>query len=406
MKSTYDIARRLFAGQGKSDASRPAVRVAVVSIMLGVMVMMLTFSIVYGFKATVREKAIGFGGHIQLVNFDNNSTYEMQPIAYSDSLLNHLRTLPGVVDVAPFATKPGIIKTDEAFQGVVLKGLAETDEFFARHLISGRMPEEMNEVLLSKMLAKMLHLEQDDRFYCYFIGDDVRVRRFTIVGIYDTQLADYDKLFLIGDIAQVRQLNDWDDHQASGIEVRIADFDDLEQVSDEVFFATCNRLDEDGNAFYMQTVEEKNPAIFSWLSLLDMNVVVIVLLMLAVSAMGIISGLIILILDSIRMIGTMKAMGATNRYLRKIFLWQAAMLICKGMLWGNVIGLIICALQYFFHLVPLDPATYYVAYVPIQWCWGKWILLDLGTLFVTLILLLLPSAIIAHISPAKVMRYE
>lgn len=407
--------------------ARPAVRVAVGGIALGVAVMLVTLGVVYGFKESIREKVIGFGGHIQVVNFDNNNTYEMQSIVASDSLLNALRAIDGVVSADAFCTKPGIIKTEDAFEGVVLKGVGgvvplsreatapltqvgscrdEYDAFFERNLVRGRMGSEAREVVLSERLCKKLRLDVDSTFFCYFVEDDVRVRKFLITGVYDTEFADYDDLFVIGQIGVIRQLNGWADDEASGIEVRIGDFGDLERVADAVYYATANRLDANGNAYYTQTIEEQNPTIFAWLRLLDMNVVVIIVLMLAVSAMNIISGLIILILGSIQMIGLLKSLGADDRFIRRIFLTEAAFLVGKGMVWGNVLGLLICAMQYFLHVIPLDPASYYVSYVPIAWKWGAWIALNAGTLVLIMLTLLLPSSIVSRISPAKVMHFE
>lgn len=389
--------------------SKPAVRVAVGGIALGVAVMIITLSVVFGFKETIREKVTGFGGHIQIVNFDNNNTYEMQPIHLSNSLLNSIRITPNVASAEPFCTKPGIIKTGNAFQGIVLKGTERrdsTDTFFQQNLIAGRLPQNPKEVLISASLGRKLQLGLDSSFYCYFVEEQVRVRKLTICGIYDTQFADYDNLFIIGDISVIRQLNQWAEDQASGIEIRVSDFSKLQEVDDRLYFLTANRLDEDGNAYYTQTIEEQNPTIFSWLALLDMNVIVIILLMLAVSGINIISGLIILILNSIQMIGILKALGADNRFIRKIFLTEAGFLISKGMLWGNLLGIGLCAIQYFLHVVPLDPASYYVSYAPISWTWGAWILLNAGTMLLTMLILVIPSSIVSKISPARVMHFE
>ena len=421
MRAEYEIAKRMHFsdndpggqadnGSGVNSASgrkmaRPAVRVAVGGIALGVAVMIVTLAVVFGFKQTIRDKVIGFGGHVQVVNFDNNSTYEMQPILVTDSLLTRLRAIPGVVSAEPFCTKPGIIKTDDAFQGIVLKGTTDL-AFFAQNLTAGRLPENPKEVLLSERLCRKLRLGLDSTFYCYFVEEEVRVRRVSISGVYDTEFADYDDMFVIGDMAMIRQLNRWEDTQASGIEVRISDFDRLDEVAEEVYFATANRMDDEGNAYYTQTIEDLNPTIFAWLRLLDMNVVVIIILMLAVSAMNIISGLIILILGGIQTIGLLKSLGATNRFIRRIFLTDAAFLVLEGMVLGNVLGLALCWLQYTFHLIPLDPVSYYVSYVPIAWTWSAWALLNVGTLVLIMLILLLPAGIVSRISPARVMRWE
>lgn len=403
------IANRLYFSRqsesGRNNAARPAVRVALAGIIIGVLVMIITIGVVVGFKRTVTEKVAGFGAHVQVVNFDNNNTYEMQPVVVSDSMIESLSQLPYVESVNRFYTKPGIIKTDEAFQGVVFKGTDYWD-WFASNLSAGELPQKPNEVLLSRQQAKALCLGVGDAFFCYFVDEDVRVRKFIVAGIYETGFGEFDAIFVIGMPAVVRQLNRWTENQASGIEIMADKLGHLDDVADLVYFATANRLDEEGNAYFTQTLEQLNPQIFSWLDLLDMNVIVILFLMLCVSGFNIISGLIILILDSVQLIGTLKSLGADNRFVRRIFITEAAMLIGKGVLWGNILGLAICAIQYFTHLIPLDSSTYYVSYVPIAFPWVGWILLNIGTILISLLILLAPSAIVTKISPAKVMHFE
>ena len=402
----WKIAERLYFAQEKEQrSSRPAVRVALGGIIIGVLVMIVAISVVVGFKQEITQKVAGFGSHIQVVNFDNNSTYELQPIYVSDSLLYTIKRIPNVAYVSTFASKPGIIKTDSAFQGIVFKGTDYWD-YFAQNIVEGTLPTATNEVLLSTELAKQLQLHVGDNLLCYFIQEDLRVRRLYIAGLYNTCMSELDKVFVLGDIALVRQLNTWKDNQVSGIEVLVDDFRQLENTTQAVYFATANRLDEDGNTLYTQNLQQLNPNIFGWLDLLDMNVVIIIVLMLCVSGFSIVTGLIILILDSIQLIGTLKALGADNQFVRRIFIYQAILLIGKGMLWGNVIGLGLCALQYFTHMIPLDAASYYVSYVPMAFPWGWWLVLNIGTLLLSWLILLAPSAIITQISPAKVMHFE
>ncbi len=405
-ETEWKIAQRLyFSEENHQRSSRPAVRVALGGIVIGVLVMVVAISVVVGFKQEITQKVAGFGSHIQVVNFDNNSTYELQPIFVSDSLLQTIREIEHVAHVSTFASKPGIIKTDSAFQGIVFKG---TDywAYFAQNIVEGELPTSANEILLSTELAKQLQLRVGDNFLCYFIQDDLRVRRLYITGLYNTYMSEMDKLFILGDIALVRQLNAWKDNQVSGIEVLVDDFRHLERTTHAVYFATANRLDENGNTLYTQNLQQLNPNIFGWLDLLDMNVVIIIVLMLCVSGFSIVTGLIILILDSVQLIGTLKALGADNQFVRRIFIYQAILLIGKGMLWGNAIGLMLCALQYFTHWIPLDAASYYVSYVPMVFPWGWWLALNMGTLLLSWLILLAPSAIITQISPAKVMHFE
>lgn len=402
----WKIANRLyFSAEGNTRSSRPAVRVALGGIVIGVVVMIVAISVVVGFKQEIVQKVAGFGSHIQVVNFDNNSTYELQPIYVSDSLIQVLQSIPHVTHVSSFASKPGIIKTDSAFQGIVFKG---TDywAYFTQNLTEGTLPQASNEVLISTTLARLLQLHVGDNFLCYFIQEDLRVRRLYVAGLYNTCMSELDQLFILGDIALVRQLNGWKDNQVSGIEILVEDFQYLDQTTHSVYFATANRLDDNGNALYTQNLQQLNPNIFGWLDLLDMNVLIIIVLMLAVSGFSIVTGLIILILDSVSFIGTLKALGANNLFIRRIFIYQAILLIGKGMFLGNLIGLVICALQYFTRIIPLDAASYYVSYVPMAFPWGWWILLNVGTLVVSWLILLAPSAIVTQISPAKVMHFE
>ena len=405
-RSEWKIAKRLyFSEEGKARTSRPAVRVALGGIVIGVMVMIVAICVVVGFKQEIQRKVAGFGSHIQVVNFDNNATYELQPVEVSDSLLQKLRGLPYVKHVSTFASKPGILKTDSAFQGIIFKGTDYWD-YFAENLVSGSLPEEKNEVIISTVLANQLHLAVGDAILCYFVQEDLRVRKLYVSGLYNTCMSEMDRLFVLGDIDLVRQLNHWRASQASGVEVLVDDLRHLQEAADGVYFATANRLDEAGNAFYTQTLEQLNPQIFGWLDLLDMNVVIIIVLMLCVSGFSIITGLIILILESITLIGTLKALGAHNRFVRRIFIYEAILLVGKGMLWGNVLGLGLVAVQYFTQVIPLDASIYYVSYVPMAFPWGWLVALNIGVLLVAWVIMLAPSAIVSQISPAKVMHFE
>ena len=403
---TYIAQRIYFSDDAKIRKSRPAIKVALAGMIIGVTVMLITVCVVVGFKQTITQQVAGFGAHIQVVSFDNNNTYELQPIVVTDSLKQVLRIIPNVANVSSFATKPGILKTDDAFQGIILKGTDYWD-YFQNNLLIGHLPDQPNQVLISRQLADWLKVGLDSSVLCYFVGDDVRVRKFKISGIYRTGFSDFDERFVVGNIEVIRRLNHWDSTQVSGLEILVDNFRNLESVADEVYFATANRFDDDPQSvLYTQTICERHPQIFAWLELLDMNVIVIIILMLCVSGFNIISGLIILILDSIRMIGTLKALGADNSFIRRIFITQSAMLIGKGMVLGNIIGLALCAIEHFTHIIPLDPATYYISYVPVAFPIGWLLLLNIGIVLVSLLILLAPSAIVTRISPAKVMHFE
>ncbi len=406
--NAFKIATRLYFSQkGQDRQSRPAVRVALAGIIVGVMVMILTICIVVGFKQTITQKVAGFGAHIQLVSFDNNSTYDLQPIEVSDSLLQRLEAYSHVQQAAPFITKPGMLKTDSAFHGIVLKGTDYWD-FFARNIVEGALPGKPQEVLVSRLMARAMQLQVGQAVNAYFVDEtDIRARRFAISGIYDTGFGQYDDLFVLAPLETARRLQGWDEHIFSGVEILVDDLRYLDETADDIYFATVNHLDENGyNVYYVQTLHEQNPAIFAWLDLLDLNVVVIIILMLLVAGFNIVSGLIILILDGVQLIGTLKALGADNRFVQRIFLGQAAMLIGKGVLWGNVLGLGLAALQYWTHLMPLDASTYYVDSVPVMFAWGWIIALNVLTIALSMLILLLPSMIVTKISPAQVMHFE
>ena len=399
--------RIYFSQRGEERHSRPAVRVALAGIIVGVMVMIVTICIVVGFKQTVTQKVAGFGAHIQLVSFDNNNTFDLQPIEVSDSLMQRLMMFPHVRQAAPFITKPGMLKTDSAFHGIVLKGTDYWD-FFAQNMVEGELPQTPQQILISRQMANQMKLRTGDAVNAYFVdAEDIRVRRFTVSGLYETGFGNCDDLFILTPLETARRLQGWQLNTYSGVEILVDDLQNLNETADDIYFATVNRLDEKGfNVYYVETLIEQNPAIFAWLDLLDMNVVVIIILMLMVAGFNIVSGLVILILDGVQFIGTLKALGADNRFVQRIFLSQAALLIGKGVLWGNVLGLGLVALQYFFHWVPLDATTYFVDSVPVTFAWGWIIALNVLTVCVSMLILLLPSMIVTKISPAKVMHFE
>jgi lipoprotein-releasing system permease protein len=408
------IAGRIrFNTEGGKQVSPPAVRLAIIGMALGLAVMILSVAIVTGFKREVGGKVTGFGSHVQITNYDSNTSYEMHPIAVSDSLLSAVRSIPGVRHVELFATKPGIIKTDEDFQGVVLKGVDENYDwdFFRQNMQEGSVlniqaGDVSTDIVISRYLADKLQLKNGDSFLTYFVRDDVRARKFRIAGIYQTNFPEFDQLIVLADIKQIRRLNRWDDDMASGIEILTDDFDRLDEMTENIFDACAYRQDRLGNTYYVRSIKQLNPMIFSWLDLLDMNVAIILMLMLAVAGFTMISGLLIIILERTNMIGILKAMGAGNASIRQIFLRVSFSLVLKGLFWGNIIGTGICAIQKYFSIFRLDPEVYYLSYVPVELGIGSLILLNLGTLAVTMLMLIAPSCIIARISPVKTIRFE
>lgn len=408
------IARKVYFGEStKQKVSSPAIKIAVAGIAIGLAAMVLSVCIVVGFKKEIRDKVIGFGSHIQITSFANTASYDTKPVRLSDSLLSVLQSNPNIEHIESYATKPGIIKTDTDFQGVVLKGVGENYDwsFFKDNMIEGDVfqPSDStvaNQAIISKYIADRLHLKLGDSFFSYFIQDPPKVRKFTITGIYSTNFEDYDKLFMIVGLNTVQRLNSWDANQVSGLELRVKDYSRLQEVKDDLFFQMAGSHDGDGNALFTRSIEDINPMIFSWLSLLDMNVWVIIILMLAVSGFTMISGLLIIILERANMIGILKALGCRNTDIRKIFLYISSFLIIKGMIWGNVIALVICILQKMFGIIKLDPATYYVTEMPVYLNPLYIILINIGALLISLAMMIGPSYLIARISPAKSIEFE
>lgn len=409
------IARRIhFSKEGEEQkVSPPAIRIAIAGIAIGLAVMILAVAIVIGFKKEIREKVIGFGSHIQVTNFDSNTTFETHPIAATDSLIEAIAADPSIAYIERYATKPGILKTDSAFMAVVLKGVGPEYDwtFFKKNLKQGEVLElsdsvASNDVLISASIASKMHLKTGDSFLTYFIQDNVRARKFRIAGIYQTDFTDYDKLFLVGDLRHVQRLNGWRPDQVSGLEVLVNNYDRLDETSDNLYFKLLNKKDHYGSSYYVRSIKELNPQIFSWLELLDMNVWVILILMAVVAAFTMISGLLIIILERTNMIGILKALGYSNRRIRRVFLYVSLFLIGKGLIWGNVIGIGLCLLQKHFHWIKLNPDTYYLDAVPIEMNYLYVVFLNLATVVISVLVLLGPSYVISRMNPVKSIRFD
>lgn len=414
MSLSLFIARHIYReSDGGKQVSRPAVLIAMAGIAIGLAVMIISVAVVIGFKSEVRNKVIGFGSHIQITNLDAVNSYETHPVVADDSMMTALRAYPEIMHVQRYSTKPGMIKTDDAFQGMVLKGVGpEYDaRFIKEYLLEGEIPAfsdsvSSNQVLISKPLADKMRLKLGDKIYTYYIQDDIRARRLTIAGIYQTDFSEYDNLFLLTDINLVNRLNGWEPTQVSGMELQVRDYDKLEDITYEIALDTDNQRDKFGGTYFVRSIEQLNPQIFAWLDLLDLNVWVILFLMIGVAGFTMISGLLIIIIERTNMIGILKALGANNFTIRKTFLWFSVFLIGKGMLWGNVIGLAFCILQSQFGIFQLDPETYYVDTVPVSFNVLLFLLINIGTLLTSVLMLIGPSYLITKINPARSMRYE
>jgi lipoprotein-releasing system permease protein len=414
LKTGLFIARRLiFSKDIRDSLSRPIIRISVTGIALSLAVMIVSVATVTGFKNEIRRKIIGFGSHIQITNYDSNNSFETEPISRKQPSLPLLREIPGIRHIQVYATKPGIIKTRNDIQGAILKGVGSDFDwgFFRENLVEGSVFQvddsvKTDKVLISKYMASLLKLKTGDRFAMYFINDKPRGRSFEVSGIYQTSLVEFDKQFILADLGHVQDLNDWTSGQVSGIEILIDDYDQLDRMTKQVFSVAGISFTEDGSRLRIMNVRERYPQIFDWLGLIDKNVWVLLGLMLIVSVFNMISGLLIIILDRTTMIGILKALGMGNPGVRSIFLYQSAYLMGKGLLWGNGVGVSLCLLQHYFRIIRLNPESYFLTYVPVNFDPGALVLLNLGTLIVTLVVLMLPSMVIARITPARTIRYD
>ena len=411
------IARRIYSDHigDQQKVSKPAIRIAVAGVAIGLAVMIISVCVVLGFKHTIRDKVVGFGSHIQVANFYTlQSSAIDQPIAIGDSMMNVLKKTEGVKHVQRFAMKQGILKTDNDFLGVMFKGVGpEFDStFIHKSMVEGSIPhfsdqQSTNRILISKDMASKLRVKAGDRIFAYFIGEGgVRTRRFTISGIYQTNLAQYDKTTCFCDLYTARKLNAWTDNMVTGAELTVNDFKQLSTTADDIINRVNRTQDQYGNTFSSKSIRELSPQIFSWLDLLDLNVWIILAIMTAVAVVTMISGLLIIILERTTMIGVLKALGARNSTVRHTFLWFAAFIIGKGLLIGDALALALILLQKFTGFAKLDPQTYYVDVVPVELDWMLIVALNIATMLIALFVLIAPSYLVSHIHPAKSMRYE
>lgn len=415
MNFSFFIAHKLYKDKGgRQHVSRPAITIATAGVAIGLVVMLLSVFVVLGFKHTIRDKVIGFGSHIQVTNFMTQMSSDQAPIAMNDSMMKVIGGIEGVKHVERFAYKQGILKTDSDFLGVMFEGVAQEYDttFIHQNMVAGSIPkfsdsQSGNHILISRNIADKLKVNAGDRIFAYFIDENgVRMRRFTIQGIYQTNLSQYDQVMCFTDLYTAVKLNAWKPDQVSGAAITVNDFNQLNEVESR-FVEKINRTeDRYGETYATQTIRDINPQIFSWLDLLDMNVWIILVLMVSVAGVTMISGLLIIILERTTMIGVLKALGTRNKTIRHIFLWFAAFIIGRALLIGNAIALGMALLQQWTGIIKLDPATYYVSTVPVEINIPLLISLNVATLLISLFVLIAPSYLISHIHPAKSMRYE
>lgn len=423
MNLPFYIAHHLYTGgQDKQKASQPAMRIAMLGIAIGMAVMIVSVAVVFGFKHTIRDKVVGFGSHIVVTNvLTAQTTDQSHPILANDSLVKVLRSVDGVKHVQRYSIKQGVLKTDKDFLGVAFKGVGEDFDttFIASSLVEGVMPQlsarkSTQQLLLSKIMADKLRLKVGDKVFAYFLGDsEVRARPFTVKGIYQTNLTRYDEAICFTDLYTISKLNGWsmlpdeDEIEVSGCEITVEKFDSVRSVHGVMKKTIDRKLDGTGyHELSSATIYDTNPQIFSWLSLLDLNVWIILILMVCVVGFTMVSGLLIIILERTSMIGVMKAIGARNSLVRTTFRWLAMFIVIKGMVIGNVLGIGICLLQKYTGLIQLDPASYYVAEAPVELNWWVFLLLNVVTFIITVLILVVPSFYVSMIRPAKTMTME
>ncbi len=399
------IARRLFKG-GKGSFTRPIINISVASVSLGIAVLLLAVAILKGFQNEIREKIIGFGAHIQVSYYDNNTSYEVEPIFFDTLLAQRIASIPGVTDVQPYGIKAAIIKTDDQIEGVVLKGVGPgyNWNFFKNKIIEGKIPDldtnaRSNEILISGYTARKLGFKLNDKVILHFVQDPPRFRSLTISGIYETGLQDFDEIYLFGDIRHIARLNDWKPGQVSGFEVLINDFRNLGKVTEMVNDIIPYDL-------VAESIQDRNPQLFGWLNLMDQNVIIILIITILVALIHMTSTLLIMIIERTNMIGILKALGMTNRALRKLFLLNGGMLLLKGIIIGNFVALTISLVQKFTGIITLDQESYYLDKVPVHLQVVDVLLVNLGVIVICMLIMIIPSYIIGKISPIKAIRFD
>lgn len=414
MNFSLYIAKKLYSsGNGKKRASLPAIRIAIFGVAAGLAVMILSVAVVFGFKDEISSKVIGFGSHLTIYNTAPAEIGENSPIRVDDELVKGIENIPEVEHVQYYSMKSGILKTTDQFAGITLKGINPTysTEFISSHIIEGQLPDYSkkgteNEIVISKSIANDLRLKVGDKLFAYFFENGLRARRFKVAAIYRTDLSQFDKVLVFANDKTVRNLCKWDDKYAYGVEITVKDFSKLNETSFHIAKFISKYNIEHNTSYVSFTVKELYPQIFDWLNLLNINIWVILILMLAVAGVTIVSGLLILILERTSTIALLKTLGATNTLVRKVFINLAVIVLLKGMVAGNVLGLLLAFLQKEFNIVHLNPESYYIDSVPVEFDLTAIILINIVTFIVSTLALVLPSYLVARIHPSKVLRFE
>lgn len=405
MNLSYFISKRINRADPETF-SATIHKVAIASIGIGLAILIISFLILFGFKSTIREKIVSFGAHLQLTGYATTNSYESSPISTTSDFFQNTDTINYISHSQVFAYKAGLLSTEEEVYGFIMKGVGEdfNREQFAKNIITGDFinfadTTANNKIVISKKIANVLQIEVGEALQAVFIQENIRRRKLEVVGIYDTGMEDFDEKIIIGDISLIQKLNGWDENMVGGFELFVDDFNNLDYYVDQVFEMV-------GYDYYLQSVKDRYLEIFDWLSLINQNVYIFLVIILFVASFNMISVLLILIMERTQMIGTLKALGATNRQIRNIFINNGLILVFKGLLWGNLIGIGLCALQFNLQLIPLDPENYYMNYVPIEWDWLTIFLLNLLTFTIVAVVLLLPALFISRISPVRSIRFD
>ena len=406
MNTSYFIARRI-AIKSERTFSKLIVRIAISGVMLSLTVMMLSIAIIKGFKTEIQEKVRGYVGDVRIFKLDLNNSFELSPFVPSAKTLAYLKNNKDVAYFQPYATKPGIISANDEVEGINFKGITKSFnwDYISKHLVSGRVInfadsiKATREIMISAYTANRLKLKTGDNFIMYFVQNPPRKRPFKIVGIYDIGVEEIDKSFVLGDINIIRRLNDWKPDQVGGIEVKLKNFNRLSQASDDIYANLEMKLKS-------ESVQEYFPNIFTWLSLLDVNTRVLLILMMIVGVINMITALLIMILERTNMIGMLKAFGMTDFGVMKIFLYNAAYLVGIGLVLGNILGLGLAFIQQYTHVFKLNQSNYYLSYVPIEIHASDVVLLNVAILIICVVVLVLPSMLVSRISPLKAIRFK
>ena len=411
---SWFVAKRLFAQGGSSGrASRLATGIATFGVAIGLAVMLVSIAIVLGFQREVQDKVLGFGAHIKVLNYKSLGKQELSPIVIDDSVITRLGNIPNVASVARFCIKPGMLKTDANFRGIAIQGIGQDYDqtFISSHLIKGEMPQftdsvNSGQLVISEAMAREMQVDVGQTIYAYFFEKTVRARKFTIAGIYRTNLTDFDKNFAYTDLFTIHRLLGWDSQQYAGAEIRLQDFERLDETLLSVVNEVNHKQDAYGNYYSSLSIRMEHPQIFAWLQLLDMDVIVILILMICVSIFTATSGLLIIILERTNFIGIMKALGARNIQMWQLFFQYAMLIIIRGIVFGNILAFALILIQKHFGVVTLDPEVYYVEAVPVMVNWLWVVLIDLGTFVISTVAMMIPSLVVSNITPASSIRYE